>query len=222
MPPFRLLLLLCLLPWPAFARPSALCDRAAAQAARETGVPLDVMLALTRTETGRAGETGMEPWPWAVNQAGQGHWFDSVEEAEQFVEAQLQFGYSNLDIGCFQLNHRWHGDGFPSLQAMFDPEVNARYAAAFLLQKYRETGDWAQAAGAYHSGTGEFAARYTARFQDILAGLSGWQMADAGPARDVAPRANTYPLLMAGGGMASRGSLMPQVEGLGAIFGRMP
>ncbi len=223
MPFFRLLLaLLCLAPWPAFARPSALCDSAAAKAARETGVPLDVMLALTRTETGRAGEAGMEPWPWAVNQAGQGYWFDSAEEAEQFVEAQLQFGDSNLDIGCFQLNHRWHGEGFSSLRAMFDPMANARYAAGFLQQKYRETGDWAQAAGAYHSGTEDLADRYVARFQDILAGLGGWQVAEAGPVHEPAPRSNTYPLLMAGGGIATQGSLMPRVEGLGALFGRMP
>lgn len=217
-----LTVLLCLVPWPVLARPSALCDRAAAEAARETGVPLDVMLALTRTETGRAGAQGMEPWPWAVNQAGQGYWFDSAAEAEQFVEAQLQFGASNLDIGCFQLNHRWHGKGFASLQAMFDPVTNARYAADFLRQKYGETGDWVQAAGAYHSGTEAFADRYVARFQDILAGFGGWQMADATGAGVAIPRANTYPLLMAGGGMASQGSLMPRVEGLGSLFGRMP
>ena len=110
---------------PVWASPAVLCDQAAQLAAQQTGVPLAVMQALTRAETGRGNGATLEPWPWAVNQAGEGHWFDSAAEAEQFVEAQLEFGYSNLDVGCFQLNHRWHSQGFASLAAMFQPHIVA-------------------------------------------------------------------------------------------------
>lgn len=224
----RVCLVLCglvlpdlVLPAFALARPATSCDQAAAQAARESGVPLEVLLALTRAETGRAGAQGLVPWPWAVNQAGQGYWFDTQAEAEQFVEAQLAFGYSNLDLGCFQLNHRWHGAAFSSLRAMFDPLENARYAAAFLAEKHRQTGDWLTAAGAYHSGTEEYAERYIARFSEILSGLSGMQVADLTGGAEALPRVNSFPLLQ-GGATGTGASLVPQVAGVGSLFLQVP
>ena len=202
----------------------ALCDRAATRAATETGVPLEVMRSLTRAETGRARNGALEPWPWAVNQAGQGHWFDTAQQAEDFVTGQLQLGFTNLDIGCFQLNHRWHSTGFSSLMDMFDPEANALYAARFLAEKYRETGDWVQAAGAYHSGTEDFAEKYETRFRDILTGLAPAEirLADLEPAAtEDRPRVNAYPLLQAGAG-GSAGSLVPRTGGMGSLFARLP
>ena len=56
-----------------------------------------------------------------------------------------------------QINYRWHGHAFPSLEAMFDPEWTATYAAQFLRTLYEERGDWSAAAGAYHSLTPELA-----------------------------------------------------------------
>ena len=230
------LALLTLFCGPAFASsPTVLCDQAAQLAAQQTGVPLVVMQALTRAETGRGGGAQLQPWPWAVNQAGQGHWFDSAAEAEQFVEAQLQFGYSNLDVGCFQLNHRWHSQGFASLSAMFQPQENALYAAQYIAEKYQETGDWVLAAGAYHSGTVAHAEKYSARFEQILADLGEGvplpagagvpegviRLADLGE-EAVAPRVNRFPLLMAGGQAASRGSLVPLTAGMGSLFAQVP
>ena len=85
-----------------------LCVSAAQIAADRTGVPVAVLMAITLTETGRSSETGLRPWPWAVNQAGQGYWFATLEEAVAFAENQLDLGLRNFDVGCFQLNHRWH------------------------------------------------------------------------------------------------------------------
>ncbi len=56
---------------------------------------------------------------------------------------------------------------------MFDPDVGAAYAAQFLQSLHAERGDWSLAAGAYHSQTPERAGIYRARFDRILAGLSG-------------------------------------------------
>lgn len=198
-----------------------LCDQAAARIAEETGIPLAVLRSLTRAETGRARGGRLEPWPWAVNQGGAGHWFASQQEAEAFVRDQLGQGFTNLDIGCFQLNHRWHAKGFASLSEMFEPGANARYAAAYLLDKYRETGDWVAAAGAYHSGTEGFARSYSARFQEIFdtlapAEIQLAQVDDATPSRG-----NLYPLLRAGLG-GSAGSLVPRTDGMGSLFARVP
>lgn len=161
---------------------SRVCDGAAETAARRHGVPLDVMLAITRTETGRQGERGLEPWPWTVNMEGQGVWFDTEEEALSYVFTHFKRGARSFDVGCFQINYKWHGTAFRSINEMFDPFANANYAAAFLASLFEELGSWTEAAGAYHSRTPEFADRYAARFERIRE-----RVAETGPWDDDAP-----------------------------------
>lgn len=205
-------LILVALPQVALAArdPSVLCEQAAQVAARQVGVPPDVMHALTLTETGHRRDGALRPWPWAVNRGGDGRWFGTKAEAMAFAAATLGQGARNFDVGCFQLNHRWHAGGFADLSAMFDPLRNALYAATFLRQQYEQTGDWTRAAGAYHSLTPEHAARYRTRFAELRAGLDA-----APPAPQVARvdmHENTFPLLR--GGRGSAGSIVP-AGGLG-------
>lgn len=192
---------------PASAAPdtaiAALCDRAAIGAARRHGVPLDVLRAITRTETGRVSGGALQPWPWTVNMEGRGLWFASRAAAQIYVQAQLAGGARSFDVGCFQLNHRWHGAGFGSIGDMFDPDRNAGHAAAFLKRLHAELGDWTAAAGAYHSRTPELARRYTARFERIRGALSGTMAPPAALARGTGPG----PLIA--GGRTGLGSLVP-------------
>lgn len=192
----------------AVQNPAQLCDAAAQEAANRTGVPVDVLLAITRTETGRKGSHGLQPWPWAINEGGKGQWFDSADAALAYANEQISTGVTNIDIGCFQLNHRWHSQGFPSLDAMFDPLQNALYAADFLRRNFDKTSDWSLAAGAYHSGTPEYATRYRKKFDSILAALKPEDLNVGTPAdlmlaslrRDessASPRENSFPLLIA-------------------------
>lgn len=155
----------------AAASPAQLCDAVADRAGDAHGVPRSVMRAITRTETGRTGPSGLEPWPWTVNMEGAGRWFESPEAALAYVEKEQARGATSFDVGCFQINHRWHGQHFASVEAMFQPMANADYAAQFLKSLYAETGSWSKAAGFYHSRTPEFVERYRARFDRILAGV---------------------------------------------------
>lgn len=161
--------LLALLPaLPAAASPSAeLCEWAARQVSQETGVPLDILGALTLTETGRRLDGTVRPWAWSVNSEGQGSWFDDPESAMEFARSRLAEGRNNLDIGCFQLNYRWHGQHFDSVGQMFDPLENTRYAARFVTDLYIESADWRKAAGMFHSRTRIHADRYLARFDTL-------------------------------------------------------
>lgn len=155
--------------WVVYAGASAsnasICDAAARRAASETGVPVDVMLTITRLETGRGKQA--DPWPWTVNHAGNGSWFKTEDDARSYVFSQVKRGASNIDIGCFQINYRWHAEGFRSLDDMFNPDKNALYAARFLIELYGEFGSWLEAAGAYHSRTPKFAERYKSKFSDL-------------------------------------------------------
>jgi hypothetical protein len=186
---------------PAREDPAGLCLAAATDAAARTGVPYDVLLAITKLETGR----NNRPWPWTVNFGGEGKWFDTAAEAEASVAEAVGQGVTNLDLGCFQLNYRWHSAAFDSIAAMLDP--NASYAAEFLAGHFARTGDWALAAAAYHSATPEHAERYKASFEAAYAGKTG-AGADAPVEPAALPRSNRFPLLVAGA-TGVRGSLVP-------------
>ena len=209
-------------PGPTWAAKGAeLCDQAARYASERTGVPLDVLRAITRTETGRkASGSTPDPWPWTVNMEGVGKWFDTRADALRFAELFHERGARSFDVGCFQINYRWHGNAFGSIGEMFDPRANALYAARFLLRQYARTGDWSKAAGAYHSGTQVYAARYRKRFDTIRGALGPAVSAPAALARTAALRHNAFPLLTAGGvGTPGRlGSLVPRTDGGGALL----
>lgn len=205
------------------ADPSQICDQVALVAAERTGVPLSVLKAISLTETGRKRGGRFRPWPWTINMEGKGHWFESREEARAYVDKEFARGARSFDIGCFQINYKWHGENFASIDEMFDPMANALYAARLLGQLQAETGDWGKAAGAYHSRTAKFAERYQARFERIRTPLLAEDGADVpdipdivlaanGPDGADAPlpvaRVNRYPLLQAGNGVAL-GSLVP-------------
>ena len=150
-----------------------ICRRAGTIAARELGIPDPVMQAITLTETGRRLEGRFQPWPWTVNMEGVGKWFATRAEALAFAKAHYDRGARSFDIGCFQINYRWHGHNFASIEQMFDPAANAAYAAQYLRGLYAEKGAWSPAAGRYHSATPKYATRYRARFDQILARLTG-------------------------------------------------
>jgi hypothetical protein len=196
-----------------------LCRNAALSAARETGVPHEVLLALT--ETGRAqggAENGiLSPWPWAVHHDGKGYWFDTKADAIAMAEKALAHGATNIDLGCFQLNIRWHAQAFSSVEDMILPDNNARYAAEYLTQLYQDSGDWVIAAGAYHSRNPDNATTYRARFETILAKIGedpalarsapfAGDLASGAP--DPAPRENRFPLLQSGAA-GQAGSIVP-------------
>lgn len=208
------------MPAAAASDPSRICEDAAARASAATGVPVDVLNAISVTETGtkRGGRT--QPWPWTVNMEGKGVWFDSEPEALDYARTNFDRGARSFDVGCFQLNYKWHGKAFRSIEHMFDPTANALYAAAFLGELYAETGNWADAAGAYHSRTPQYANRYKARFSRILAGLAGEVPASPQlPVADPQPRQiadNRFPLLIGGASAQSNlGSLFPAATAYG-------
>lgn len=138
----------------------SVCDVAAQQSAQRFDVPLEVLLAIARTESGRKTDTGVKPWAWAINHSGQGYWFANSEQAIGYANDLLAQGVENFDVGCFQINLRWHGENFTSIENAFDPFANADYAARFLAQLFRAEGGWPQAVAAYHSRSADVGQAY--------------------------------------------------------------
>jgi hypothetical protein len=197
----RVCLLVCtaLQAAPAAANP---CDEAARAAARATGVPLDVLMAVSRTETGRTRDGVFTPWPWTVNVAGRGAWFDGPGGAVAAIGRARAAGTRNIDIGCFQINFHWHGAQFRNTTEMLDPAANARYAADFLSRLHAEFGTWEGAVGAFHSRTPRHRDRYLERYRRIHAAVR--------PGQEVPPPA---PLLPRGLDLGARPPLLPAAAG---------
>ncbi|AEI96250.1 MULTISPECIES: transglycosylase SLT domain-containing protein [Roseobacter] len=184
------------------------CDSAAVQASRISNVPLSVLKAIARTESGITVNDAFTPWPWTVNSEGRGVRFSSAEEAIEYVGLNRQRGVSNIDIGCFQINYKWHGANFSSVQEMFNPYQNALYAANFLASLHDEFEDWTKAAGAYHSRTTAHSDLYLAKYIPILEQLD--QAPGLGAMQKKrTTKTNSFPLLIGQSGGSTRGSLFP-------------
>lgn len=127
------------------------CIAAILAAQSRYNIPDNLLLALGIQEAGWQSPHGLTVWPWSVSAAGEGRRFNSRREAEAFVNQKLAQGVSSIDVGCLQINLRWHPDAFHSASQGFDVTRNVDYAARFLHDLYLESGDWMTAAGRYHS-----------------------------------------------------------------------
>ena len=151
-----------------------LCRMATAAAERETGVPDQLLTAISRVESGRVDpETGRkEAWPWTIDVEGTGHLYASKQAAIEAVLAFQAQGARSIDIGCMQINLMQHPEAFSSLDEAFDPTANAMFAAHFLTGLFQQTGSWPHAAAAYHSQTPQLGQDYQNQV------LAMWAMGD--------------------------------------------
>ncbi len=142
-------LLIALLPTLASAQE---CTSLAAQAGTAEGLPEGLLPAIAMVESGHTDAQGNHaPWPWTLNQGGKSMFFDTKDEALEYLQSAVSSGVTNIDVGCMQLNWKWHAQAFSSLDQMFDPVANTRYAARFLRELQSRLGSWEVATAAYHS-----------------------------------------------------------------------
>lgn len=136
------------------ARQSGLCLFAIRAAEARYHLPQGTLGAISRVETGRPMPvTGdRQPWPWTVNAAGVRHWYDSRAAAASDAGRLLVATRGNVDVGCMQVNLRYHRDAFPSLEAALDPAINVDVGARLLVGLAGAHG-WARATQLYHSAT---------------------------------------------------------------------
>lgn len=156
------------LPATASSNPGAACIAAIRAAEERHGIPRNLLLAIGLQEAGTKRDGQLTVWPWVVNSHGQGRIFDTRAEAESFVDAERAAGRNLIDVGCMQVNLRWHPEAFAGISDGFDPVRNADYAARFLVELRSRSGDWMEAAGNYHSYTPENHNRYVAGLRKNL------------------------------------------------------
>jgi hypothetical protein len=135
--------------------PSTLCERAVAAAESIGRLPPRLLGAISLIETGRVDPASgrVRAWPWTINAAGAGQFFETRQQAVAAVKALRVRGISSIDVGCLQVNLMYHPRAFATVEEAFDPWANAEYASRFLNVLHGDSKDWAVAVAAYHSET---------------------------------------------------------------------
>ncbi len=117
-----------------------------------TDIPKNLLLSIGKSESGRILKNNKHViWPWTVNHAGKSLFFDTKNQMKKYVLKYVKKQDYNLDVGCMQINLKWHKNHFKKISDMFAVEPNVSYAASFLLQLKNKHGSWDKAIKHYHS-----------------------------------------------------------------------
>jgi hypothetical protein len=143
-------------------RDAALCQAAARKAEGIEKLPRGLLEAISLKESGRwDGEMKHSvAWPWTVTSGGEGEHFASKAKALAKVRALRGQGVENIDVGCLQINLRYHPHAFENIEDAFDPAKNAGYAGAHLRQLREDHNSWSRAVERYHTSNPKRGAAY--------------------------------------------------------------
>jgi hypothetical protein len=161
------MILLLLLSAPVLATAPVEPPHAYCVAATKAQVPPKVLYALALQESRAALPSGVKPWPWTLNIAGEPWRFTDRDKACRALSLAVEVvDPKRIDAGLGQVNIGWNGSRFGSLCEALDPQKNLLVSAQILREHYESTGDWVAAAGRYHRPAGgEPAARYRSEFK---------------------------------------------------------
>lgn len=106
-------------------------------------IPKGLLLAISKAETG--------VMPWALNVGGKAIYSSSKLKVFSIINNLLKKDIDNFDVGIMQLNFKWHGMNFSSINDMLDPIQNINYAAKFLVELKEKYKSWHLAVKYYHS-----------------------------------------------------------------------
>lgn len=109
--------------------------------------------------------------PLALNDGLKQHKFKNKQEAIERITYLQSIGKTNFDVGCMQINYRWHYKNFTSVEEMLDVDWNVRYAASHLYGLYKEHESWQIAIRYYHSYDPEIHKKYSKKI--AIAWLKG-------------------------------------------------
>lgn len=142
-----------------------ICASVIAEVEPQWRIPDKLLFAVSVVESGRWNpETEQNfAWPWTVMAEGKGRYFKSKSAAIDAVKELQARGISNIDVGCMQINLRYHPGAFANLNEAFDPAINVAYAAAFLSDLRTAQKSWTQAVKHYHSSTPALQAPYRSK-----------------------------------------------------------
>ena len=138
---------------PSIPQAGDVCGIALAKAENKYQIKKDLLQTIASVESGRWDKKKEQriAWPWTVQSNGKGHFYNSKDEAIAAVKELMDKGVTNIDVGCMQINLKYHKNAFKNVEEALDPEKNVDYSAKYLLGLYRQSKNWTTAAMQYHS-----------------------------------------------------------------------
>ena len=128
-----------------------LCENTIESVELQTDIPKGLLLGIGKAEAIRKINNKYIIWPWTINHAGKSLFFDNKEQMKNYVFKNLKRKNFNIDVGCMQINIKWHKNNFKKISDMFEVNPNISYAASFLKQLKNKHGSWDKAIKHYHS-----------------------------------------------------------------------
>ena len=128
-----------------------LCENTIESVEIQTEIPKGLLLGIGKAEAIRKIKNKFVIWPWTINHAGKSMFFDTKKQMRNYVFKNLKRNDFNMDVGCMQINIKWHKNNFKKISDMFEVNPNISYAASFLQQLKNKHGSWDNAIKHYHS-----------------------------------------------------------------------
>ncbi|WP_341325912.1 transglycosylase SLT domain-containing protein [Methylotuvimicrobium sp. KM2] len=144
------------------------------QIAHEYDIPPRLLYSVALQESRiRLRSRQTRPWPWTLNVAGVPRRYPTRIAAYKGLTFYLERGIRSIDVGLMQVNWRYHQDKLGTPWQALDPYHNVRTGAKILASEYRETEDWFEAIGRYHSpGPGVQQKRRAKKYASSVVGIS--------------------------------------------------
>lgn len=149
-----------------------LCAAAISQSEQNYHIKPGLLQTIASVESGKWSKTRQQrvAWPWTVQHNGHGRFYHSKEEAVNAVKSLQAQGITNIDVGCMQINLKYHGDAFNSIEDAMEPKHNVDYAAGYLKSLHEKNGEnWQKTAMQYHSKNHSQGLIYKKRLERIFA-----------------------------------------------------
>ena len=145
--------------------PWQLCPSLIEAAEQAMELPPHLLQTISKVESGRwnEAEAARLAWPWTISAKGKGRYLPSKQAMLAEIRALQRRGIKSIDVGCMQVNLKYHGDAFDSLEQAVDPVHNVAYAAVFLSQLQADSRSWPKAIGRYHSQTPKLSNKYRSK-----------------------------------------------------------
>ncbi len=128
-----------------------LCENTIESIELQTDIPKGLLLGIGKAEAIRKINNKHIIWPWTINHSGKSLFFENKEQMKNYVFKNLKRNDFNIDVGCMQINIKWHKNNFKKISDMFEVNPNISYAASFLKQLKNKHGSWDKAIKHYHS-----------------------------------------------------------------------
>ena len=129
-------------------------------------LPNKLLTSISLVESGVIEGNTVNSWPWALNVNGKSKYFDNKKETLSFLRESLQKN-RNIDVGCMQINYKFHGHNFKNLDHILNPEENVKYAAEFLKKLFKRHKSWNEAISRYHSSEPSRKKRYLKKVRNF-------------------------------------------------------